>query len=127
MKQNAYWETGGTDQKNLKSPLLLFVLGRTFCPHRTPHPQVPRLRLRRARLAEAPGIRVADVDAPSPFVAFEQEGIAAPDVVAGLEAQGIIARYLPGTDLTRISVGCWNDRSDVDRLASACGSGSKTG
>ena len=86
----------------------------------------------RARLAEVPGIHVAEVDVPSPFVAFAQEGVAAPDVVAGLEAQGIIARYLPGTDLTRISVGCWNDRSDVDRLASAlagsaCGSGSKTG
>ena len=36
-----------------------------------------------------------------------------------LEEQGIIARYLPETDLTRISVGCWNDRADVDRLAAA--------
>ena len=41
------------------------------------------------------------------------------DVVERLEEQGIIARYLPETDLTRISVGCWNDRSDVDGLAAA--------
>ena len=73
----------------------------------------------REQLAAVPGIRVAEVDVPSPFVAFETEGVAAPDVVERLEAEGIIARYLPETDLTRISVGCWNDRADVDRLAGA--------
>jgi selenocysteine lyase/cysteine desulfurase len=40
-------------------------------------------------------------------------------VVRKLEGQGIIARSLPGTDLTRIAVGCWNDRSDIDRLVTA--------
>lgn len=76
----------------------------------------------RARLAEVPGLRVADVDAPSPFVAFETDGVPAPVVVRGLEDQGIITRYLPGTALTRVSVGCWNDRSDVDRLVEALAS-----
>ena len=73
----------------------------------------------RDRLAAVPRVRVAEVDAPSPFVAFETEGLDAPLVVERLEQQGIIARYLPGTQYTRISVGCWNDRSDVDRLAAA--------
>ena len=44
------------------------------------------------------------------------EGIPAPVVVRKLEDDGIIARSLPGTELTRIAVGCWNDRSDIDRL-----------
>jgi L-cysteine/cystine lyase len=73
----------------------------------------------RERLAAVPKARVADVDAPSPFVAFETEGMAAPLVVRELEDRGIIARFLPGTELTRISVGCWNSRDDVDRLADA--------
>ena len=75
----------------------------------------------RERLAEVPRARVAEVDDPSPFVAFEMDGMPAPAVVHELEAQGIIARFLPGTDYTRISVGCWNDRGDVARLVDALG------
>ena len=70
----------------------------------------------RERLVEVSKAIVSDVDAPSPFVAFEMEGIPAPVVVRKLEDDGIIARSLPGTELTRIAVGCWNDRSDIDRL-----------
>ena len=73
----------------------------------------------RDRLAAVPRVRVAEVDAPSPFVAFETDGLDAPLVVERLERQGIIARFLPQTQYTRISVGCWNDRADVDRLADA--------
>jgi selenocysteine lyase/cysteine desulfurase len=64
---------------------------------------------------------VSHVDAPSPFVAFELEGMPAPVVVRKLEDVGIIARSLPGTALTRIAVGCWNDESDIDRLVTALG------
>ncbi|MGI9117232.1 MAG: aminotransferase class V-fold PLP-dependent enzyme [Gaiellales bacterium] len=73
----------------------------------------------RERLAEVPRAIASDVDAPSPFVAFEVESMDAPVVVRRLEDQGIIARFLPGTALTRVSVGCWNDPSDVDRLVTA--------
>jgi L-cysteine/cystine lyase len=73
----------------------------------------------RERLVEVPKAVVSDVDAPSPFVAFELTGMPAPVVVRKLEDQGIVARSLPGTDLTRIAVGCWNDRSDIDRLVTA--------
>ncbi len=72
-------------------------------------------------LAEVPKAIVSHVDVPSPFVAFEIEGMPAPVVVRKLEDQGIIARFLPGTALTRIAVGCWNDESDVDRLVAALG------
>ncbi len=73
----------------------------------------------RERLADVARAIVADVDQPSPFVAFETEGMSAPLVVRRLEDQGIIARSIPGTDLTRIAVGCWNNREDVDRLIDA--------
>ena len=58
----------------------------------------------RERLVEVPKAVVSDVDAPSPFVAFELTGMPAPVVVRKLEDQGIIARSLPGTDLTRVAV-----------------------
>ncbi len=73
----------------------------------------------RERLVEVPKAVVSDVDAPSPFVAFELTGMPAPVVVRKLEDQGIIARSLPGTDLTRVAVGCWNNESDIDRLVTA--------
>jgi L-cysteine/cystine lyase len=72
-------------------------------------------------LPEVSKVIVSHVDAPSPFVAFELEGMPAPVVVRKLEDVGIIARSLPGTALTRIAVGCWNDESDIDRLVTALG------
>ncbi len=74
----------------------------------------------RERLAaEVPRIRVAEVDHGSPFVAFETEGLTAVEVVRRLEAQDVVVRSLPRTELTRVSVGPWNDAGDVDRLIAA--------
>ncbi|MGA0121501.1 MAG: aminotransferase class V-fold PLP-dependent enzyme [Gaiellales bacterium] len=75
--------------------------------------------LRERLAAELPRCRVAEVDAPSPFVAFETDGMTAVEVVRRLEAQEVVVRSLPGTELTRVSVGPWNDAGDVDRLVAA--------
>ena len=36
--------------------------------------------------------------------------------VSALYERGVVLRELPGTGLLRISVGWWNDESDVERL-----------
>ena len=40
----------------------------------------------------------------------------ATEVVAGLYERGVVVRELPGTGLVRVSIGWWNDESDLERL-----------
>ena len=39
--------------------------------------------------------------------------------MAGLAADGIVVRYLPGRGLVRASVGAWSNEEDLDRLVAA--------
>lgn len=73
----------------------------------------------RERVAALSNARAIDVDAPSPLVALEIDGRTAVAAVAALERQGIIVRSIPGTEITRVSVGFWNDEGDIDRLVDA--------
>jgi L-cysteine/cystine lyase len=41
------------------------------------------------------------------------------ELVARLEAAGVIVRFLPGTGLVRASVGYWNDEDDIARLVNS--------
>lgn len=75
----------------------------------------------RERVAALPNVRDIPVDAPSPLVALEIDGHSAVAAVAALERQGIIVRSIPGTEITRVSVGFWNDEADIDRLVDALG------
>ncbi len=70
----------------------------------------------RARVAGLDGVEAIDVDAPSPFVALRVGQRPAADVVADLDRRGVIVRTIPGTDITRVSCGFWNDAADLDRL-----------
>jgi len=65
------------------------------------------------------GVAHVPVDAPSPLVALEINGMTAVEAVQRLERIGIIVRSIPGTEITRASVGLWNDETDVDRLVAA--------
>ncbi len=73
----------------------------------------------RAQVAELPNVEAIDVDHPSPLVALQIAGHTAVAAVAALEAQDIIVRSIPGTDITRVSVGLWNDAGDIERLVGA--------
>jgi L-cysteine/cystine lyase len=52
------------------------------------------------------------------LVSFRWPGDTAAAVVA-LYEQGVVLRELPGTGLVRVSVGWWNDGSDLERLVEA--------
>ncbi len=75
--------------------------------------------LLRQRVADLPNVEDIVVDAPSPLVALSIAGQTAAAAVAALDRQGIIVRSIPGTEITRVSVGLWNDESDIDRLVEA--------
>jgi L-cysteine/cystine lyase len=75
--------------------------------------------LLRAQVADLPNVEAIAVDRPSPLVALHIAGRSAVDAVAELERQDIIVRSIPGTEITRVSVGLWNDEGDVDRLVVA--------
>jgi selenocysteine lyase/cysteine desulfurase len=51
------------------------------------------------------------------LVAWEDDDPAAS--AARIAEQGIVVRFLPGTQYLRASVGAWNDESDLDRLMEA--------
>ena len=77
----------------------------------------------RERLRRQPGVTVADHgDDGAPLIALTVAG--QEDTVAlneRLGAQGILARYIPGTPWLRVSVGAWTSDDDVERLAAALG------
>jgi L-cysteine/cystine lyase len=52
------------------------------------------------------------------LVSFRFAGDAAA-AVASLQERGVVVRELPGTGLLRVSVGWWNDGSDLERLVEA--------
>ena len=54
------------------------------------------------------------------LLSFRAPGDAA-EVSAALYARGVSLRDLPNTGLLRVSVGWWNDESDVDRLVTELG------
>ncbi len=68
----------------------------------------------RAMLTEH-GHEVVTEPAQATLVAFRARGDAAA-VSAALYERGVLLRDLPNTDLLRVSVGWWNDESDLDRL-----------
>ena len=41
------------------------------------------------------------------------------DVSARLYEAGVVVRFLPGTDLLRVSCGWWNSEEDLERLLAA--------
>ncbi|HEU4537737.1 MAG TPA: aminotransferase class V-fold PLP-dependent enzyme [Polyangiaceae bacterium] len=73
----------------------------------------------RARLAEAPGVRVAPAATPSTIVSFTVEGERAASVAQRLEAAGVFVRSIPGYEYVRASVGFWNDEGDLDAVERA--------
>jgi len=75
----------------------------------------------RARLREAPGVKLLEVDVPSTLVSFVVEGASAGSTAHRLEAAGVMVRSIPGLECVRASVGLWNDEADVERLVSALG------
>lgn len=74
-------------------------------------------RLRRD-LAELPGVRVADPGSPTPFATLTlPAGLDAEQVVAALEAAGVLVRWIPqATPMIRASVGPWNTEADLGRF-----------
>lgn len=72
----------------------------------------------RTRLAGLPGVTVADPGGPTPFAAVALPKAVDPEtVVAGLEADGVLIRWVPGpTPFLRASVGPWNTEEDCERL-----------
>jgi L-cysteine/cystine lyase len=54
------------------------------------------------------------------LVSFRSRGDST-ETVASLYERGVIVRELPGTGLVRVSVGWWNDRSDLERLVECLG------
>ena len=73
----------------------------------------------RARISGLDAVQDIVVDNPSPLVALRVDGMPADQVVAELDRRDVLVRTIPGTGITRISVGLWNDESDLDRLVSA--------
>ena len=41
------------------------------------------------------------------------------EVSARLYEAGVVVRFLPGTDLVRVSCGWWNNEDDLERLVAA--------
>ncbi|MGI8691866.1 MAG: aminotransferase class V-fold PLP-dependent enzyme [Geodermatophilaceae bacterium] len=72
----------------------------------------------RTRLADVPGLDVADPGGPTPFAAVALPAAVPPErVVARLEADGIFARWIPGTPpMLRASVGPWNTDEECERF-----------
>jgi L-cysteine/cystine lyase len=71
-------------------------------------------------LSAVPGLTIqADSEGAAPLVAFTVAGHSADDVVAALEAAGVLARSLPGLDWVRASLGYWVSDGDLERLAGA--------
>jgi L-cysteine/cystine lyase len=68
----------------------------------------------RTALADA-GHDVVTEPGQATLVAFRAPGGAA-EAAAALYERGVIVRDIPNTDLLRVSVGWWNDESDIDRL-----------
>lgn len=84
---------------------------------------LPEGRYERARaLAErcrelllASGRDVVTEGGQATLVSFRARGDP-PAATAALDERGVVVRDLPGTDLLRVSVGWWNDESDLARL-----------
>jgi selenocysteine lyase/cysteine desulfurase len=70
-------------------------------------------RCRELLLAE--GFAVATEPGQGTLVAVRWPGDTA-EAAAALYARGIVLRELPGTGLLRVSIGWWNDGSDLERL-----------
>ena len=62
------------------------------------------------------GLDVVTESGQATLVSFRPPGDSA-ETVAALYARGVVVRELPGTGLVRVSLGWWNDDSDLDRLA----------
>ena len=72
----------------------------------------------RRRLAEVPGIELADPGAErAPLIALSVSGADdMPALVAGLGERGVLVRFIPNTPYLRVSVGAWTSDEDIDRL-----------
>jgi selenocysteine lyase/cysteine desulfurase len=68
----------------------------------------------RERLLEA-GLDVVTEPGQATLVSFRIDGDTT-ETVASLYEQGVVLRELPNTGLLRVSVGWWNDESDLERL-----------
>jgi len=71
-------------------------------------------RTLRAELAAVPRVRLVNVAAPSSIVSFSVDGESAPLLVQRLEEAGVCVRNVG--NYLRVSVGFWNDESDVAAL-----------
>jgi L-cysteine/cystine lyase len=88
--------------------------------------ELPDGRFERARaltercrsLLVAQGYDVATEPDQSTLVSFRFAGDTA-EAAAALHRRGVVLRELPGTGLLRVSVGWWNDGSDLERLVEA--------
>ncbi|HET8756542.1 MAG TPA: aminotransferase class V-fold PLP-dependent enzyme [Solirubrobacteraceae bacterium] len=74
------------------------------------------LAARFAHALTARGRTVAPRDGTT-LVAWEDSD--PPATAARLAAAGVVGRHLPGTPYLRVSVGAWNDESDLERLLAA--------
>jgi L-cysteine/cystine lyase len=64
----------------------------------------------------APHVEVVTPPGQSTLVSFHPNGDPT-ELVAQLEAQGVIVRELPGRNLVRASCGWWTNEDDLQRLA----------
>jgi L-cysteine/cystine lyase len=80
-------------------------------------------RTLRSELTEIEGIHVVPLECDGSIISFSHARIGAPELVLALEAQGILARFIPGgssePQRVRISVGFWNDTEDCAKLVRA--------
>ncbi len=124
MSQTSYEPTGAFVAKDgaprfdsgwIPTPMLLGLLA-ALAAH--PEWRYERAAAQAARCRELLGEHVDVVTPPghSTLVSFRPPGDPT-ELVAALEAQGVIVRELPGRNLVRASCGWWTSEDDLQRLA----------
>ena len=86
-------------------------------------------QLARARIEDAPGVRVLNPDSPTGILTFIVDGVPAQDEGTLLNSKGICVRsglhcakilpLVPKTGTVRASFGVYSDRHDAEQLAEA--------